>query len=93
MKFVKYSDSGAMTKLISLMTPRIGELKNTANMIMPAPRTSPKSIIRSLRNGRVLLIPQAAFIPFRMAPKAAVAAHSRPHTLAIPVMARADTTP
>ena len=39
------------------------------------------------------LMPQAAFIPFLMAAKAALDAQSRPRTLAIPVIVRALTTP
>ena len=34
-------------------------------------------------------MPQAAFMPFLMAPNAAVEAHIRPNILAIPVIARA----
>ena len=89
---VKKSASGASMRMTSRSTPKAGVLKRVAIITSPAPITRAKSIIRSLMKGRVWLIPQAALMPFLMAPNAAEAAVNSPSTLASPVNALALTT-
>ena len=93
MNSVKYSVSGDIANVISFKTPSAGALNRTPSIMKPAPTTRVKSIKRSLRNGRVRLMPQAALIPFLIAPNAAVDAHRRPSTLAIPVIVLEETMP
>ena len=59
----------------------------------PAANTSPMSMILSQRNARGVVTPQAVFIPFLTALKAADYVHTRPKKLAMPVIALALIIP
>ena len=87
------SVSGNMISRISRIVPLNGAITRSISITTPAPATRPRSIRRSLMNGLVLVIPQAALIPFLTAPNAAEEAQSRPRNEAVPVITRADATP
>ena len=92
-RLVAGSASRAIISDISSRTVSIGVMNSAPMSSTPAQTTSPRSMSRSRMKGRGLRMPHAALIPFRMAPKAAVEAHSRATIDAIPVIARALTTP